>query len=739
MTQTFKLLLAGTALSLVTGAASAETLRIMTWGGYAPEELIAKFEEENPDIDVEVTFSNNEEMIAKLRATGGSGFDLAQPSHDRIFAAQQEYNIYKPMDLEQIDTSVMSPNLLEGVKQNATIDGEVYAVPHQWGTSGVMTNMAEAPDVTGWNDLCDPQYAGKTSMRLRRTILLGTAFGMGMNPFELYSDKEAYQDMLDQVTQKLIDCKSVIKTYWTGGDDLSALMLSGEVVVSETWDFDRVQALQREPRHRVHPAGNRRAGLDRHLCHPARRRGGRGGLQVDQLRAAPREHRDHVGLDRSDRGRPERHRPASRRQARRGSGGLRSGRPRQPQVLCQHSRRTRGHGRHCAGTDQGGAVDRETAGRFGALTRRATGAPRQGKTMYDLSCKSVTKRFGTFTAVDGVSFDVPSGSFFSILGPSGCGKTTLMRMIAGFETPGAGDILIKGQSVLNRAPNKRNVKMVFQHLALFPMMNIGENIAYGLRCRGESKSAIVDKVRAVLDRVGLPGVEDKQVSQLSGGQKQRIAIARCMVLEPDVLLLDEPLGALDLKLREHMKIELKQLQHQFETTFLYITHDQSEALVMSDNVAVMNAGRFEQIGPPRALYENPVSGFVAGFVGDANRWAGRIDRLADGTARVALEGGGSVLARIGAQRLSSDADVEVFVRPEAIAIGHGEQGASLSGQVDSLLFNGASSRILVRTDDGRLVEVADTTAAAGDVAKGERIDIHWPLDRALCFARAAAP
>ncbi len=358
--------------------------------------------------------------------------------------------------------------------------------------------------------------------------------------------------------------------------------------------------------------------------------------------------------------------------------------------------------------------------------------------MYDLSCESVTKHFGGFTAVDGVSFDVPSGSFFSILGPSGCGKTTLMRMIAGFETPDTGDILIKGQSVLNRAPNKRNVKMVFQNLALFPMMNIGENIAYGLRCRGESKSAIGDKVRAVLERVGLPGVEDKQISQLSGGQKQRIAIARCMVLEPDVLLLDEPLGALDLKLREHMKIELKQLQHQFETTFLYITHDQSEALVMSDNVAVMNAGRFEQIGPPRALYENPVSGFVAGFVGDANRWAGRIDRRSDGTARVALDSGGTVLARAGARTLTNNSRVEVFVRPEAISIGRGEDGASISGQVDSLLFNGASSRILVRTDDGRLVEVADTTAAAGQVTQGERIDIHWPVDRALCFAETAA-
>lgn len=247
MTHTFKILLAGTALSVIAGAASAETLRIMTWGSYAPDELISKFETEYPDIDVEVTYSNNEEMIAKLRATGGSGYDLAQPSHDRIYSAQLEYDIYKPLDLSKIDTSVMSPNLLEGVKANTTIDGEVYAVPHQWGTSGIMTNMSVAPDVTGWADLCDPQYQGKTSMRLRRTILLGTAFGMGMNPFELYNDTAAYQDMLDQVTQKLIDCKSVIKTYWSGGDDLAALMLSGEVVVSETWDSTAYKLYNENP------------------------------------------------------------------------------------------------------------------------------------------------------------------------------------------------------------------------------------------------------------------------------------------------------------------------------------------------------------------------------------------------------------------------------------------------------------------------------------------------------------
>lgn len=221
---------------MATVPAQAETLRLLTWGSYAPEELIQKFEAKYPDINVEVTFSNNEEMIAKLRATGGAGFDLAQPSHDRIFAAQQEYNIYKPLDLSKIDTSNMQAALLNGVKANTTIDGEVYAVPHQWGTSGLMTNKSMAPEISAWGDLCDPKYKGKTSMRLKRTILLGMAFDMGEDPFAAYADLDKYQAILDKVADKLIACKDNIKAYWKGGDDLSAMMLSGEIVASETWD-----------------------------------------------------------------------------------------------------------------------------------------------------------------------------------------------------------------------------------------------------------------------------------------------------------------------------------------------------------------------------------------------------------------------------------------------------------------------------------------------------------------------
>lgn len=227
-------------LSLSIGAAgspawAADTLRLLTWGSYAPENIIEMFKEET-GIEVEVTFSNNEEMISKLRATGGGGFDLAQPSHDRIHAAQLEYNIYKPMDLSQIDTSVYDSSLLGAVKANTTIDGEVYSVPHFWGTSGLVVNKARAPDLKSFADLCDPQYQGRVSMRLKRTILIGMGYAMGEDPFGAYGDMAEYERIINAAAEKLIACKANVKTYWTGGDDLSNLLRSGEIVASDAWD-----------------------------------------------------------------------------------------------------------------------------------------------------------------------------------------------------------------------------------------------------------------------------------------------------------------------------------------------------------------------------------------------------------------------------------------------------------------------------------------------------------------------
>ena len=369
-----------------------------------------------------------------------------------------------------------------------------------------------------------------------------------------------------------------------------------------------------------------------------------------------------------------------------------------------------------------------------------------GTLLYDLECRDIVKTFENHVAVDGVSLSVRQGSFFSILGPSGCGKTTLLRMVAGFGHPTSGDILIKGRSVLNTPPNKRPVNMVFQHLALFPMMSVAENIAYGLKRKGGmTNSAIDKKVDEALERVGLPGIGRKQVTQLSGGQRQRVAISRCLVLEPAVLLLDEPLGALDLKLREHMKLELKQLQNQFGTTFVYITHDQSEALVMSDQVAVMNKGRFEQVASPQKLYYEPATAFVAGFVGDSHRWKGRVADANGHALTVRTETGQTFFAvNSGETRAKPGDALDLFVRPEAIDIvvasapaASASAGAPLNvmeGALESLLFNGANSRAMVRVPSGDLIPVAlPQNLNHRGLVQGVQVRIAFAADQLIGF------
>lgn len=359
----------------------------------------------------------------------------------------------------------------------------------------------------------------------------------------------------------------------------------------------------------------------------------------------------------------------------------------------------------------------------------------------DLECRNLTKHFADHTAVDDVSFQVPAGSFFSILGPSGCGKTTIMRMIAGFLDPTSGDITIKGKSVLNVPPNKRPVNMVFQHLALFPMMNIAENIGYGLRRKKMAKSEIDRKVDDALERIGLPGIGKRKVHELSGGQKQRVAIARCMVMEPDVLLLDEPLGALDLKLREHMKMELKALQAAFDTTFVYITHDQSEALVMSDQIAVMNAGRFEQIGTGQDLYYRPDTAFVAGFIGDANMWHATVDRVDGRSVQLRTDSGMLIHTLHGGAALSQGDRAQAFVRPEAIRLARdasdiAQCDTTLSGTISSIFFNGADSRIIIRADTSH-DDIQVTLPQSGefsDLTRGDTVHVGWSAAQGICFA-----
>ncbi len=355
----------------------------------------------------------------------------------------------------------------------------------------------------------------------------------------------------------------------------------------------------------------------------------------------------------------------------------------------------------------------------------------------DLTVENVTKKFKEFVAVDDVSFEVQQGRFFSILGPSGCGKTTLLRMIAGFTEPTQGKIEIRGRNVVGTPPNKRPVNLIFQHLALFPMMNVAQNIAFGLQRRGEKKNEITRKVAVILERVGLPGFGEKQIDQLSGGQQQRVAIARSLVMDPTVLLLDEPLGALDLKLREQMKVELKKLQVQVGTTFIYITHDQSEALVMSDFVAVMNAGRFEQIDTPQNLYGSPLTPFVARFVGENNAWSGRVTDAKGRAVKVETEEGHQFQVEVTSD-MEGGRNINLFLRPEAMLI---QPDAALTQLnrfevvVRAILFDGANSRLLANPleSEKEILIALPQNRQYDHIKVDDRIEIGWDPGSGICF------
>ena len=360
----------------------------------------------------------------------------------------------------------------------------------------------------------------------------------------------------------------------------------------------------------------------------------------------------------------------------------------------------------------------------------------------DLEANAVTKRFAEHVAVDALSFAVEHGSFFSILGPSGCGKTTLLRMIAGFIAPDSGDIAIGGKSMRDVAPNRRPVNMVFQQLALFPMMTVGENVGFGLARRGVARAERTRRSLEMLERVGLRAAAGKRVDELSGGQRQRVAIARSLVLEPTLLLLDEPLGALDLKLREHMKIELKQLQAAFGTTFVYITHDQSEALVLSDHVGVMNHGRFEQLGTPQDLYYRPQTPFVAGFVGANNRIVGRATAKDGASIEITTSDGWIIHARGHGSIAVGDA-VEGFIRPEVASLAR-ETGAlpghpTHAGKVQSLLFDGANSAVLLQeARTRREFRIAlPQTGQFADLRPEENVWFSFDPERAVCYPARA--
>jgi spermidine/putrescine transport system ATP-binding protein len=345
------------------------------------------------------------------------------------------------------------------------------------------------------------------------------------------------------------------------------------------------------------------------------------------------------------------------------------------------------------------------------------------------------------TAVEHVDLRIAEGEFFSLLGPSGCGKTTTLRMIAGFEEPTSGQILLHGRDVVGVPPYRRDVNMVFQHYALFPHMDVFENVAFGLRRKKLPRDEIGVRVREMLRMVELTGREHHKPRQLSGGQQQRVALARALVNHPRALLLDEPLGALDLKLRQSMQLELKRIQREMGITFVYVTHDQGEALTMSDRLVVMNHGRIEQLGTPHELYERPASRFVAGFIGTTNILRGRVEREADGFGMIRFGLDDRVLVPRGPEVRVGE-EVEIAVRPEKIVLvadggaAPGDQCA-LSGRVREVVYLGTSTTYHVVLDGGAEFTVFRQNAApTGEVVReGQDVQLVWAPEHSYVLGR----
>jgi spermidine/putrescine transport system ATP-binding protein len=360
----------------------------------------------------------------------------------------------------------------------------------------------------------------------------------------------------------------------------------------------------------------------------------------------------------------------------------------------------------------------------------------------EIRLTDLTKHFRDVRAVDRVSMDIRPGEFFSMLGPSGCGKTTTLRMIGGFELPTAGRIELRGRDVTTDPPDKRPVNMVFQNYALFPHLDVHENVAFGLRRKGVEKADTKRRVGEALELVHLAGYDKRKPNQLSGGQQQRVALARALVNRPNVLLLDEPLGALDLKLRKALQVELKRVQVEVGITFVYVTHDQEEALTMSDRIAVMRGGKVEQLGSPEELYERPRTRFVADFIGTSNLLSGVVESIDTGCAIVRLSSGETCRTAAGTA-VSAGRQVELSVRPEAIVLLDRTSaeapipGGSISCTVEQVAYLGGNVQYIVRSAGG-LTIIALASKAGQRLPVGSSLDVTWSPGDALVLAEHLA-
>jgi spermidine/putrescine transport system ATP-binding protein len=344
---------------------------------------------------------------------------------------------------------------------------------------------------------------------------------------------------------------------------------------------------------------------------------------------------------------------------------------------------------------------------------------------FAIEARGLTRRFGEVTALDGVSLDIREGEFLSLLGPSGCGKTTLLRLIAGLDLPDAGELKIHGESALPIPAHRRPVNTVFQNYALFPHLRVWDNIAFGLRMKNVAPPEIETRVRRVMDLVEISNLADRKPAQISGGQKQRVALARALVNEPEVLLLDEPLGALDLKLRKQLQLELHRLQRRLGITFVYVTHDQDEAMVMSDRIAVMNAGRIEQLGAPEEIYEQPRTRFVAEFLGSCNFIEGEVCLQREQEISVKSAWGEFVVALPREQKFSNQ-KITLTIRPEKIQIGEGSANR-VQARIQEIVFSGAETHFLAQCGSQEIrVCRMNSQAEQSRLAVGDEVQLSFP-------------
>ena len=696
------------------------TLTMMCWQGYDGPNASMPWREEH-GVEIQATYlGSNDEIFATLRAGGLGTIDIVTPYHGYV------KNLYEAGLLQEIDYNRL-PNTTDYIPlfqkpEWNTFDGKTYSAPFVWGTGPMIYNAEFIPEPPKeWMDVMKPEYTG-------RVVMTDDALGHYLiwNQVTGAEDPtQVTQEELDKTTDLLIEIKTKqARAFSPNMGDMADIMARGEAWLSTIgWEAVPEFPVAAGGRPALHPPRAGRLHLRRQLLHPAGGAESRHRLLLHRLHAQPGGAGDRDGRHGQRDGQREGHSAARRGDA----GDL---------PLRRSGRDLQGRARlGLPAARRSGRRDRDLQRMAGGVGADARGI---GRSVVDAASaaivvEGVVKRFGQATALDGVSLRVEPGTFVSLLGPSGCGKTTLLRIIGGFETPDVGSVFIHGKRVDGLPPNRRPVNTVFQRYALFPHKTVFENIAFALAIRSVPAREQRERVRRMLDLVRLPGIEDRAPAQLSGGQAQRVSLARALIGQPQVLLLDEPLAALDLKLRKAMQLELRRIQEELGTSFLYVTHDQEEALTMSDLIILMNDGRIVQEGSPAEIYNHPATVFVSDFIGEANLLRGVITAQDGDLARVRVLDT-DLEVRASGSGLGLDHEVIISVRPERLRVGRPGSANGVEnrapGKLQRRIFLGNIIRQYIALGPD-LVVAAQTDVDDELLAEGDPVEVSWRADNTI--------